>query len=189
MHPDYRFCPRCATPLATRVEGERERAACPACGFVHWNNPAPVVAALIQVGDLILLARNAAWPPRTFALVTGFLEAGESPIQGVAREIKEETNLDVEQADLIGVYDFKRKNELIIAYHVVASGRVELSPELAEYRMVEPARLQPWRAGTGLAVADWMRARNLPFEFIDFPGARPRPPEPREGGYSSGSGY
>lgn len=180
MLSNYRFCPHCATELIIREAGERDRASCPACGFVHWNNPAPVVAALIQVGDEILLARNAAWPARTFALVTGFLEAGESPVQGVAREIKEETNLDVDHTDLIGVYDFKRKNELIIAYHVIASGRIELSPELVEYRMVRPERLQPWRAGTGLAVADWMRARNLPFEFAEFPGARPRRVDPSE---------
>lgn len=183
MHPDYRFCPRCATELVVRHTGERERAMCPACGFVHWNNPAPVVAALIQVGDLIMLARNAAWPPRTFALITGFLEAGESAEEGLVREIKEETNLDVDRSELIGVYDFKRKNELIIAYHVIASGEVRLSEELVDYRMVEPANLKPWRAGTGMAVADWMRARNLPFEFVDLPGARPRPvrPEGNEG--------
>lgn len=174
MHPDYRFCPRCATELVLRDLGDRERATCPACGFVHWNNPAPVVAALIQIGDLIMLARNAAWPPRTFALITGFLEAGESAEEGLVREIKEETNLEVDRAELIGVYDFKRKNELIVAYHVVASGSVQLSEELVEYRMVAPERLRPWRAGTGLAVADWMRARDLPFEFVDLP-LRPRP--------------
>lgn len=172
LHPDYRFCPRCATELLVQHAGGRDRNSCPACGFVHWNNPAPVVAALLQVGDEILLARNAAWPPKTFALITGFLEAGEAPEHGIAREVKEETNLDVEQTNLIGVYDFSRKNELIIAYHVIASGRIELSEELAEYRMVAPADLKPWRAGTGLAMADWMRARNLPFEFVEF--GRPR---------------
>lgn len=170
LHPDFRFCPRCATPLTVTAAAGRERNQCPACGFTHWNNPAPVVAALLQVGDLILLARNAAWPPKMFALITGFLEAGETPQAGIAREVKEETDLDVQSTELIGVYEFTRKNELIIAYHVIASGSVTLSEELAEYRMVEPARLKPWRAGTGLAVADWMRARNLPYEFVDLPG-------------------
>lgn len=172
LHPDYRFCPRCATELLVQHTAGRDRSMCPACGFVHWNNPAPVVAALLQVGDMIMLARNAAWPPKTFALITGFLEAGESPEHGIAREVREETSLEVEQTNLIGVYEFSRKNELIIAYHVVASGEVRLSEELAEYRMVAPADLKPWRAGTGLAVADWMRARKLPFEFVDFPGRR-----------------
>lgn len=169
LHPDYRYCPRCATPLTIRLQGGQDRGACPACDFIHWNNPAPVVAGLLQVGDEILLARNVAWPEKMFALITGFLEAGETPEHGIAREVKEETNLDADRVELIGVYDFARKNELIIAYHVIASGRIELNEELAEYRMVRPERLRPWRAGTGLAVADWMRARDLPFEFVDRP--------------------
>ena len=169
LHPNYRFCPRCARPLVSGLLSGRERRTCPDCGFTHWNNPAPVVAALVQVGDEILLARNAAWPPKTFALITGFLEAGETPEQGIAREIKEETDLDVQSLSLIGVYDFARKNELIIAYHTIATGRVTLSEELVEYRMIAPERLKPWRAGTGLAVADWMRARGLPVEFVDLP--------------------
>ncbi|MDT3677785.1 MAG: NUDIX domain-containing protein [Burkholderiaceae bacterium] len=169
LHPDYRFCPRCAQPLATDTLGGRERSTCRGCGFTHWNNPAPVVAGLVQVGDEILLARNAAWPAKMFALITGFLEAGETPEEGIRREIKEETDLEVESATLIGVYDFVRKNEVIIAYHAIARGTVTLSEELVEYRMVAPERLKPWRAGTGLAVADWMRARGLPFEFVDLP--------------------
>ena len=169
LHPDYRYCPRCAQPLVADLLAGRERNTCRGCGFTHWNNPAPVVAGLVQVGDEILLARNAAWPPKMFALITGFLEAGETPEQGIAREIKEETDLDVQSTSLIGVYEFSRKNELIIAYHAVATGNVTLSEELVEYRMVAPERLKPWRAGTGLAVADWMRARGLPVEFVDLP--------------------
>ena len=169
LHPDYRFCPRCRTELTVLPLGGRERNVCPECHFTHWNNPAPVVAALVQVGDEILLARNAAWPEKMFALITGFLEPGEAPEHGVARELKEETNLDADRIELIGVYEFMRKNELIIAYHVLASGSVRLNAELAEYRMVRPERLKPWRAGTGMAVADWMRTRGLPVEFVDRP--------------------
>jgi NADH pyrophosphatase NudC (nudix superfamily) len=56
-----------------------------------------VVAAIIECVDrdgAVLLARNHAWPERMFALVTGFLEKGESPEEAVAREVKEEVNLD-----------------------------------------------------------------------------------------------
>jgi NADH pyrophosphatase NudC (nudix superfamily) len=169
LHPDYRFCPRCATPLQVQVIGGTDRNHCSNCGFTHWNNPAPVVAGLVQVGDEILLARNAAWPAKMFALITGFLEPGEDPRDGIVRELKEETNLDAVQVNLIGAYEFRRKNEVIIAYHVVAEGQVTLSEELAEFRMVLPEKLKPWRAGTGYAVADWMTARGLPFEFVDLP--------------------
>ena len=186
MHPDYRFCPRCATPLELRALDGRERQLCPACGFTHWNNPTPVVAALLQLGEEILLARNAAWPPRMFALITGFLERDESPEEGVAREVKEETNLDADRIELIGVYPFARKNELIIAYHVQASGEVRLSEELADYRLVEPARLRPWRMGTGLAMADWMRRRGLEVEFMDLPQRPARDGGDAAGGHDNG---
>ncbi|WP_179404024.1 NUDIX domain-containing protein [Burkholderia guangdongensis] len=174
--PDYRFCPRCAQLLIERTDpaedGGRIRQACPdaACGFVHWNNPLPVVAAIVEYGDKILLARNAAWPEGMFALITGFLEHGETPEQGIAREVLEETGLAADHVALVGVYEFIRKNELIIAYHVRASGTVTLSPELLEYRLVDPPKLRPWRAGTGYALADWMRARGLDFEFVDRAG-------------------
>jgi NAD+ diphosphatase len=170
---EYRFCPRCAQPLITRPGPDaRLRQACPdpACGFVHWNNPVPVVAAVVEYQGKILLARNAAWAEGMFALITGFLENDETPEQGVARELMEETSLTADSIELLGVYEFIRKNELLIAYHVRASGTVKLSPELLEYRLVEPAQLRPWRAGTGQALAEWMRRRGLPYEWVDRPG-------------------
>jgi len=171
MSHEFRFCPRCATPLAllTQVEdgGEKARLRCPACDFTHWNNPTPVLAAVIEYHGQVLLARNAAWPGRMFALITGFMEAGETPQDGIAREILEETNLSVSALNLIGVYDFQRMNQVIIAYHAVASGEVRLSPELAEYRLYEPEAVRCWPAGTGYALADWLRARGHEPRFID----------------------
>jgi NAD+ diphosphatase len=170
MNPDYKFCPRCATTLSLKHIGDKDRAHCESCGFTHWNNPTPVVAAIVQYGDNILLARNAAWPPKTFALITGFLEANETAQEGIAREVKEETNLDVVETSLVGVYEFHRKNELIIAFHVLATGEISLSEELLEYRLVAPAKLRPWPAGTGKAVADWMTSKGLAFEVLQWPG-------------------
>ncbi len=169
----YRFCPVCAEPLVVRADeghhGGRERLACPTGHWTHWDNPLPVLAALVEVEGRILLARNAAWPEKMFALITGFMERDETPEQGVARELKEETNLDVVEANLIGVYDFMRKNELIIAYHVKAEGEIRLSEELVDFRLVAPEKLRPWRAGTGYAIADWMRKRGLQVDFMDLP--------------------
>ena len=91
-HP-FTFCPSCATPLVPMAlaedGGERTRLRCPACGFTHWNNPTPVLAAVIEYNGQVLLARNAAWPGRMFALITGFMEAGETPVEGIARDLAE----------------------------------------------------------------------------------------------------
>lgn len=169
---DFRFCPLCATPLAFGTYGERARLACPDCGWVHWDNPTPIVAAVIERDGRILLARGRGWPPKVFALVTGFLERDESPSEAVRREVKEETDLDTEAASLIGVYDFAKNNQIIIAYHALAHGEVRLSEELEDYRLLEPEKVRPWPLGTGLAVADWLRARGLPVNFLEFDRSR-----------------
>ena len=68
MNFETRFCPHCASALAfiTAEEdgGPKQRLRCPACGWTHWNNPTPVLAAVIECADRdgrLLLAKNAAW--------------------------------------------------------------------------------------------------------------------------------
>ncbi|HEY8709971.1 MAG TPA: NUDIX domain-containing protein [Burkholderiaceae bacterium] len=176
MSHQFNFCPNCATPLKLLAQmedgGEKARLRCPGCAWTHWNNPTPVLAAVIELADRggqVLLARNAAWSGRMFALITGFMEAGETPEEGIRREVFEETSLCVDTLGLIGVYDFQRMNQIIIAYHAVARGEIALSPELAEYRLYRPEDIKCWRAGTGYAVADWLTARGITPQWIDLP--------------------
>jgi NAD+ diphosphatase len=167
-----RFCPQCAAPLGWREQledgGPKSRLRCSDCDWTHWNNPTPVLAAIVEYGGQVLLARNAAWPAKMFALITGFMEAGETPQEGIAREVKEETNLDVSEVNIVGAYDFKRMNQVIIAYHVVAHGEVRLSPELVDWRLYDLPDLKCWPARTGYALADWLRTRgHEPVFFTD----------------------
>ncbi len=160
MSDAWRFCPRCAARLEASDEGGLSRLACTAgCGFVHWDNPAPVLAALVEYQGRIVLARNRAWAAGAFGLITGFLERGEDPAAGIAREVKEELGLDALATTLIGVYPFARKHEVIIAYHVLGHGEIALNEELAEFRLIAPERLKPWDFGTGFAVSDWLARR------------------------------
>ncbi|MFP8778734.1 NUDIX domain-containing protein [Hydrogenophaga sp. RWCD_12] len=175
MSAEYRFCPSCAAPLslvtAQEDGGPKERLRCTACDFTHWNNPTPVLAAIVQVGGKVLLARNAAWQHRMFALITGFMEAGETPEEGIRREIAEETGLTVTALNLVGVHDFQRMNQVIITYHAIAEGTVVLSPELVEYKLLEPHQVRCWPAGTGLALADWLRGQGIEPQFMEIPPA------------------
>ena len=157
----FRFCPRCAAPLALREEAGRPRLACPAegCGYVFYDNPLPVVAALVELEGKVILARGRGWPAGMFGLVTGFLERDETPEQGALRELHEELGLSGRIVGLIGVYPFPQRNELIVAYHVEAQGEIALGDEIEEVKPVDPARLRPWPLGTGLAVADWIARR------------------------------
>jgi NAD+ diphosphatase len=172
---EFRFCPQCAGALAPIVAeedgGAKTRLRCAACGFTHWNNPTPVLAAVIECADRegqLLLARNAAWTGKMFGLITGFMEAGESPQEGITREVAEETALQVEALSLIGVYDFQRMNQVIVAYHALARGEIRLSPELVDYRLFTPQAVRCWPAGTGHALADWLRSRGHEPQFIEW---------------------
>jgi NAD+ diphosphatase len=172
MSQAFKFCPQCANPLEmiTSLEdgGHVDRLRCVQCGYTHWNNPTPVLAAVIEYNGQILLARNAAWPTKTYALITGFMEAGETPLGGIEREIAEETSLKTHELNLIGVYDFQRMNQVIIAYHAVCSGEVKLSPELVDWKLYAPSEVKCWPAGTGYALADWLKSRGHEPQFVDW---------------------
>ena len=172
MSTEFRFCPACAAPLALQSQmedgGEKARLRCTGCDYTHWNNPTPVLAAVVEYQGKILLARNAAWSGEKFALITGFMEAGETPEGGIAREIAEETNLQTSALKLLGVYDFQRMNQVIIAYHAVCHGDVRLSPELVDYRLYAFEDVLCWPAGTGYALADFLTSRGHQPTFVEW---------------------
>ncbi|WP_245909594.1 NUDIX domain-containing protein [Sphaerotilus hippei] len=150
--------------------GPRLRLRCTACDFTHWNNPTPVLAAIVQCsdrGDRVLLARNAVWPNQFYGLITGFMEAGETAEEGIRREVQEETSLEVQSLSLVGVYEYQRLNQVIIAYHARARGEIRLSPELCDYRLFEPHELRCWPQGTGQALAQWLRQQDIEPRWLD----------------------
>ena len=181
MQHEVRFCTHCATPLAWIAQaedgGEVQRLRCPACGWTHWNNPTPVLAAVVENDrGQALLARTALWQEGVFGLITGFMEAGESPEAGICREVREETGLQARALRLLGCWEFLRMNQVLIAYHVRAEGEVRLSPELLEHRWVTPEQAQCWPAGTGYALAHWVQGKGLEPRFGAFrPGQNPEP--------------
>lgn len=160
----FKFCPQCATPLAYANHGEMQRLGCPdkACGYVLWDNPVPVVAAVVEHEGEIILARNALWPPKMFALITGFLEKHDPhPESGVLREVEEELGLKSRIGEFIGFYPFERMNQIIIAYHVIAEGEIRLGEELIEWKKQPLETIRPWPAGTGYAVRDLQLRRGF----------------------------
>jgi NAD+ diphosphatase len=170
MSSAYRFCPQCGQNLQFIQTGGAQRNACvaPGCGFVHWDNPVPVVAAIVEHEGKIVLARNVAWPKEWYALITGFLERGEDPATGVMREVKEELDLEPQAANFVGLYEFRRMNQLIIAYHVPATGTIKLNEELNDYRHEAFDECRYWEAGTGYALRDWLRAKGFDPQVVGW---------------------
>ena len=166
------FCPNCAAKLVEKHLKDRNRIVCPdeSCGYVHWNNPTPVVAAVVECGEDVVLVRSIGWPAGWFGLVTGFLEAGEDVVEGVKREVQEELGLEPLEVNYIGIYSFFRMNQVIIAYHVkVADGEIKLDEsELEAYKRVPITKIKPWPTGTGYALNDWLKSKGIEAEFVQF---------------------
>ena len=165
----YNFCPTCKHNLIINKDGYQ---ACSNddCNFVYYENPTPVVAAVIEYKDgNILLAHNTQWPPNIFALVTGFLEKHEDPAEAVLREVKEEVGLDAEIRGFLGHYMFKKRNQLLIAYHVYADGEVVLEdPEIDEVKIIPFEKVKTWPTGTGTALKKFLESRGYSPEVVSF---------------------
>jgi ADP-ribose pyrophosphatase YjhB (NUDIX family) len=140
---EMRFCPRCATALESRASEPPDppRPTCPNCGFVHYENPTPTVQAWIDRDGAYLALRRNQDPERgKWNLPGGFVEAGESGPEAIAREVGEETGLEIEIAGLIGIfastygYNEDARPILDIAYRCrETGGELEISDESGEH--------------------------------------------------------
>jgi ADP-ribose pyrophosphatase YjhB (NUDIX family) len=90
----WRVCPRCAHELERH---EQAHLRCSACGSSYWANSAPAVQGLLERDGRVLLGKRKHEPRRGFWDVPGgFLEEGEDALDGLRREFREETGIEVE---------------------------------------------------------------------------------------------
>lgn len=103
----------------------KKEVTCPHCGKTYscYRNPTPTTDVVIydpRRGVVIIERRN---EPRGFALPGGFIDEGEQAEQAAIREMKEETNLDVELLGLLGVYSTRGRDPRKHTLSVVFVGR------------------------------------------------------------------
>lgn len=137
------YCQKCGSKLAAETIKGEQRLACSSesCDYVFWDNPVPVVAALVELDGEYIIARNRLWPKNIFSVITGYLEQGEIPEEAVIREVSEELGLQGTVRRFIGNYMFKEKNQLILCYEISARGKINMNHELTEIRRLSPREL------------------------------------------------
>ena len=98
-----RHCPVCGALLGPDVVEGRERLRCPQCRWVHYQNPAGAAAGVVVDGTgRVLLVRRALEPGRgAWALPAGYQEVDEEPARTAAREVVEESGIEVEVVELV----------------------------------------------------------------------------------------
>ncbi len=169
------YCARCGTELVAGVPPteQRERLACPACGFVAYVNPRLVVTTIpvTEAGEAVLLRRGIEPGYGSWAQPGGFLEVDETVSEAAIRETLEETGLLVQPGELVGLYSRLEAAVVTLVFEAqIVGGELRETPEALEVRAFAPDAI-PWDEvafkTSYFALRDWVETRH--------PGVTPPP--------------
>ncbi len=130
-------------------EGDNQpRMICADCGFVAYENPKVVVGSVVVTGDQVLMCRRAIEPRRGFwTLPAGYLELGETPQEGAAREAREEAEADIAIDGILGVFSIARIGQVQVIFRARFADPdrpvFQAGPESLEVRLFHWADI-PW---------------------------------------------
>jgi ADP-ribose pyrophosphatase YjhB (NUDIX family) len=144
----WQHCPRCGSALS----GDEKRVECGECGFVAYGNPVPTATAVcVDDQGRVLLGRRALEPDKgCWDLPGGFVDEGEHPLDALRRELLEETSLEIEPGEFLGVfmdrygYDSGASSTLNLYWEArVLGGEEQAADDVAELHWFPPAEV-PW---------------------------------------------
>lgn len=125
-HTEFKFCPRCGTPVIHEERFGKIRPVCQDCGWIHFVDPKVAAAVLVVEDGRVLLVRRVNEPFRgLWTLPAGFVNGGEDPAEAAARECLEETGLSVRVTrvyDIVSGREHPRGADFVIVYQVEVTG-------------------------------------------------------------------
>ena len=113
-HRGHRFCANCGAATEPAEGGVIRR--CPACRTEHHPRVDPVVIMLVTDGERVLLGRQAAWPEGRYSALAGFVAAGESLEEAVAREVEEEAGVAVGPPEYVSSQPWPFPSSLMLGF-------------------------------------------------------------------------
>lgn len=143
-----KHCKNCGSAVVYRVPDDgdvKERAVCPACGTIHYENPLNVVGTVPHWGDYVLLCKRNIEPRwGKWTLPAGFMEINETTSQGAARETDEEAGAQFEMEELFSVLNVERAGQVHLFYRArLLSDQFKPGHETIEARLFIEAEI-PW---------------------------------------------
>lgn len=148
MGRSINHCRACGAAVTYRVPDDgdsRERAICPVCQTIHYENPLNVVGTVPYLGERILLCKRNIEPRwGKWTLPAGFMELGETTSQGAARETQEESGATFELEALFSVLSVPRVGQVHLFYRArLLHDRFNPGHETQEARLFSESEI-PW---------------------------------------------
>ncbi len=94
-HDRHVFCGVCGCRTLPKQGGHVRQCSSDGCATTHFPRTDPAIIVAVCRAGKCLFGRQKSWPPKRFSVIAGFVEPGESVEQAVAREVHEETNIDI----------------------------------------------------------------------------------------------
>jgi ADP-ribose pyrophosphatase YjhB (NUDIX family) len=114
-----KFCSSCGALITHKIpDGDnRLRYVCESCGEIHYQNPKVIAGILPTYKSKVLLCKRSIQPRVGYwTLPAGFLENGESSLEGAIRECSEEANTQVRDPSIYAIFDIPQINQIYIFY-------------------------------------------------------------------------
>ncbi|HEY0526742.1 MAG TPA: NAD(+) diphosphatase [Stellaceae bacterium] len=128
-HARHRFCGVCGSATLSAEAGHVRRCTNPACAASHFPRTDPAVIMLVTDGTRCLLGRQPQWPAGMHSTLAGFVEPGESLEAAVAREVKEETGIEVTDVAYHSSQPWPFPCSIMLGFHARATTtRIEVDP-------------------------------------------------------------
>jgi ADP-ribose pyrophosphatase YjhB (NUDIX family) len=148
IRPPIKHCRECGTAVAYRVPDDgdtKERAVCPVCHTIHYENPLNVVGTVPHWGDKVLLCKRNIEPRLgKWTLPAGFMELNETTAEGAARETDEEAGAKFEMEGLFTVLNVARVGQVHFFYRArLLSDQFDPGTETMEAKLFQEADI-PW---------------------------------------------
>jgi NAD+ diphosphatase len=120
-HIRHGFCGVCGSPTESAEAGHVRRCADAACATQHFPRTDPAVIMLVHDGDRVLLGRQSRFPPGMYSTLAGFVEPGESLEEAVAREVREEAGVEVEEVRYLASQPWPFPSSLMLGFFARAA--------------------------------------------------------------------
>lgn len=153
-YKSHQYCGACGTK--TVIDKKDMMLICPKCGQMHYPRIAPAIIVAINNNDKLLMAKHSYHKTFNYALIAGFVEAGESIEEAVKREVKEEVGINIKNIKYVKSQPWPFPNSLMLGFTAdYDSGEISVDgDEIIEAKWFKPDEIE--KPSSTISISSWL---------------------------------